>query len=99
MPVGEIKGASLVAFNIAVHEGLGQSRTALSIWQWLEKDPKRVFDVLVLQRGENFGQMLTEADRSGPDAERGRQRYPCNEGTDAGMGRLVSRIGTCQTIL
>src|SRR5262245_45647439 len=76
MPVKEIKGSSPLAFKQAIFEGIRQSRTAHSIWTWLEKEgDKREFDVLVLTAGENFGQMLTEGDQSSPDADRGRTKY------------------------
>ncbi len=75
MPVVNLKGGRNVAFNIAKFEGIKQSRTALNLWTWLDKDNEgRDFDVVVLADTDNFGQMLTESDQSGPDAERGRLR-------------------------
>lgn len=74
MPVQRLKGNKQMAFKIAVFEGLKQSRTAHRIWTWLEKDG-RDFDLLVLDGNQNFGQMLTESDQSGPDAQRGRQHH------------------------
>jgi len=42
---------------------------------WLDKGNEgRDFDVVVLADTDDFGQMLTESDQSGPDAERGRLR-------------------------
>jgi hypothetical protein len=74
MTVKDIKGASILAFRLALDEGLSRSRSAAQIWSWLQKSD-REFDVIVLGRGLEFGQMLTEGDKSGPDAERGRQHY------------------------
>jgi hypothetical protein len=74
MTVTNIKGASILDFRLALDEGLSRSRNATQIWNWLQK-PDREFDIIVLGRGLQFGQMLTEGDKSGPDAERGRQHY------------------------
>ena len=83
MPVKNIKGQSQIAFKMAIFEGIKQSRTAHTIWTWLEKEgAKREFDVMLLDPGENFGQMLTEGDQSSPDAERGRARYLKDFGGD-----------------
>ena len=75
MPVVNLKGGRDMAFKLAVFEGIKQSRTANSIWTWLQRTGmERNFDVVVLQDQDKFGQMLTETDRSGPDAVRGRNR-------------------------
>ena len=74
MGVVRIKGESILAFRLAIDEGLKSSRNANTIWNWLQKRENE-YDVLVLGRGLEFGQMLTEGDQSGPDAERGRNHY------------------------
>lgn len=74
MPVVNLKGGRDMAFKTAIYEGMKQSRTAYNLWTWLDKDGEgRDFDVVVLADTDNFGQMLTESDQSGPDAVRGRQ--------------------------
>lgn len=46
----------------------------MHIWAWLQP-PGRDVDVLVLARGMNFGQMLTEPDQSGEYVIKGRAEY------------------------
>ncbi|MEN8177257.1 MAG: hypothetical protein ABFS39_01380 [Pseudomonadota bacterium] len=74
MAIQRLEGPNKMGFKIAVFEGIKQSATAHRIWTWLEKS-ERDFDVIILGQGENFGQMLTEQDRSGVDAVRARGHY------------------------
>ncbi len=76
MPIKRLEGIKKTALKIAIYEGIRCSRTAHSLWTWLDKDGEgRDFDLIVLGTGQNFGQMLTEKDQSGDDALRARTVY------------------------
>lgn len=80
MPIAALQGNN-EAFELALHEGLRVSRTALLIWRYLQT-PGRDFDVVTLGANEMFGQMLMDADRAGEDAVRGQQKYREMNGLD-----------------
>lgn len=69
-----------MAYLQASFDGLKQSKTAMKIFTYLEK-PKLPFDVIILSRGENYGQMLTDQDQSGAEAVVARDKYNEHFGT------------------
>ena len=68
------RGANVSDFTTAVTTAKSRSAAAGNIWTNLSLTG-REFDVIVLAATETYGQMLTESDRSSPEAIRARQAY------------------------
>jgi hypothetical protein len=67
-------GATKISFQVNVHNAIKVSSAARKIWDYLQQQ-KCEFDVVILGRGQNFGQMLTEQDQSSADVAGARDVY------------------------